>query len=618
MIDHQDVLIAGGRENHRLSSAELRSTADVKIHIYEKALANIKALQDRETLLLGLMSEGSKIWDITEQSVRWENISQSNINSLLLWKRFLDFKLTNFSSFRFEDVRDIFLKRISHLSKTIEKPDSTPDAHLSEHLILALLMLTIFLRECGYLELAITIWQVLLELNFFAPVQAIPPSEVLKIFQEFWESEVPRIGEAGALGWRHFVATNDTSAVPDPEEDPKNTSIEDDRVFTSWVSAERLKSRASRRPARTLDDVAEDDPFRVILFSDIEPFAIHIEPLENHQKFLLDAFLVFCHLPPLPRSSEGMPHTDLLDSIFTDQLLHRDESWLRKQYNPRLDTDSESDKDIASILRSDLENFAVSPSSLYNDNWFRAFWAWCDIYADGNDGVAYSFIQNALKQLLDSHFRIDLAEYYLSFTRVNEPHNTKKTSKRLLKQHSTSLRLYDAYAMIEWSQGNKEVAVNTYTSILNMAKTLPEDSKKDSIYLWISWIWGCLEDGDHDAALRHLLSIPDDIPNENLGLSPATLLRCRQHLSINRDLLLSSANLQHSVSYAEGLALLEYLTSHSNKETQSINQGDIAAAMEAYTSFSATLIARNLTHTTAHELLLQSATRLLYLHAQKG
>ncbi|KAH8815869.1 NRDE-2, necessary for RNA interference-domain-containing protein [Xylogone sp. PMI_703] len=618
LIDHQDTIVSGGRENYRLTSAELTSTVDIKIHLYEKALANIKLPGDRDALLLGLMNQGSKVWDTTEQGNRWEKIAQDNMNSLLLWKSYLDFKMSNFSKFQFEDIRDIFVNRITQLLKYIQAAGPDVDDSLWQQLVYILLRFTLFLSESGFSELAIATWQGLLEMNYFAPSQTLSLSEKAIRFQEFWESEVPRVGEDGALGWQHFVATNDTSTVPDPEEDPTDCSIHDHQIFGSWVEAERRRSKASRRPARTLDEVTEDDPFRVILYSDIEMFTIHVPPKETLQKLLLDAFLVFCHLPPTPRNSRQTPQNILIHSLLIEELLKSNANWIKTQYCQAVDMGEGTAIDISSILTSPSANFSISPSTMFSNRWFRCFQSWSDVYSDDNAAVTYSLAQNTLAQLINAVFIEDLAEYYLAFTLRNEPKSVKKVSKRLLKKHPTSLRLYNAYAMIEWSQGNKDVAINTFVSILNLSKTLPEGNQKDSIYLWTNWVWGCVEDGDHKTGLRHLLSIPDGIPNDKMNFGPATLLRSKQHLTMNRDHLLSAEDLQHAILYVECLALLEYLSAASSREPQSMDQGDIASAMQIYNSFSDVLIARKQGHTTAHELLLQSATRLLYHHAHRG
>ena len=64
--------------------------------------------------------------------------------------------------------------------------------------------------------------------------------------------------------------------------------------------------------------------------------------------------------------------------------------------------------------------------------------------------------------------------------------------------------------------------------------------------------------------------------------------------------------------------LLDYLSGTSNRETRSSSQGDINTALDTCTSFSQTLISRNLSKDPSHELLLQSAARLLQHHARIG
>jgi len=64
--------------------------------------------------------------------------------------------------------------------------------------------------------------------------------------------------------------------------------------------------------------------------------------------------------------------------------------------------------------------------------------------------------------------------------------------------------------------------------------------------------------------------------------------------------------------------LLDYLTTSSDKETKSTAQGDISSALGTCTSFSHIFISRDLTHSTSHELFLQSAARLLVHHARIG
>ena len=105
-------------------------------------------------------------------------------------------------------------------------------------------------------------------------------------------------------------------------------------------------------------------------------------------------------------------------------------------------------------------------------------------------------------------------------------------------------------------------------------------------------------------------------------MAPSVLLKAKQHLSLRRDYQLYSGDICIAIIYAEFLALLEYLLAKPGNETQSSSQGNITAALSVYTSFSQTLSQtlkdRNLSDTSAHELFLQSAARLLYQHARIG
>jgi hypothetical protein len=128
----------------------------------------------------------------------------------------------------------------------------------------------------------------------------------------------------------------------------------------------------------------------------------------------------------------------------------------------------------------------------------------------------------------------------------------KKITKSLLKQHPTSLRLYNSYALIEWSRGNKDVARGVFSAALNLRGSVPEnDWDKDSIMPWISWIWACLTEQDNNTALQYLLSIADGTTNASVTLSPAAILRAKQHLTSQRDYLISSGNSRSSVAFAE-------------------------------------------------------------------
>jgi hypothetical protein len=633
LINHQDnmigVTIGGSR---KLTSAERRSLADIKLHMYEKALAKAGSNQaNRERILLGMMAEGSKIWDFKTQSERWEQVSQENLDSILLWKKYLDFRQSNFSGFRHEEVRKVYVSRIQLLKRGFDDASLAVnhEAYL-DNLIYTLLRATLYIREGGYSELAIAIWQGLLELNFLGPQSVESTQSRLERFQEFWDSEVPRIGEEGALGWLRY--SPDLEA-PDgaADEDIQIDASKDSTLFNAWATAEISKADASRMPARTLDDTTKDDPYRVILWSDIEDFMVDLS-YDALKHLLLDAFLLFCRLPPLPTSYVLPSRQWLRDSFVRSEALEYHDAWIEKSLSM---SKAQEDASVAPTVTEqegpELDDalawsfHSISPAAENLSTpmeWARFMLPWRASHSENNP-IPYRWMKNAFGTLAESRDGELFHEYYLSFVFFNEPDNVKKTAKRLLKSNPSNLRLYNAYAMIEWARGNSDVAKTVYATALGMS--LPGSGANDAILLWRSWAWALVEEGKREEALRVLISLPygtdQDISRWN-AIDITSRIKIMEAGSFFRRTFYHELYLkqwEHAFSYADCEALLNYLTSSTGKESQSGSQGDIAAALSTYHEISDNLSQSSKSSATiARELLLQSAARLLHHHCRAG
>lgn len=143
--------------------------------------------------------------------------------------------------------------------------------------------------------------------TFFKPdhLRYTPPADQLTAwyqaligeFETFWDTEAPRIGEPGSVGWR-----NTPAGTPPPPSRPApsfaHTSFD---PFERWFEAEISAEKAYALPGRVrdLDPAIEDDPFHVIVFSDISPFLFPIFTPEVRLQ-LIYAFLTFLGLPFTP------------------------------------------------------------------------------------------------------------------------------------------------------------------------------------------------------------------------------------------------------------------------------------------------------------------------------
>lgn len=98
----------------------------------------------------------------------------------------------------------------------------------------------------------------------------------LNILEEFWDSEVPRAGEPGATGWATWEASNrpDLSPPPSTKLPDLNSRISD--PYSKWAASEALADRIRALSLRSTDDEDSEDPYAVVLFSDIRSFLVPV------------------------------------------------------------------------------------------------------------------------------------------------------------------------------------------------------------------------------------------------------------------------------------------------------------------------------------------------------
>jgi hypothetical protein len=340
------------------------------------------------------------------------------------------------------------------------------EEEVCRQVVYVFLRLTRFLADAGFAELAVAAWQAVLEMTFCRrPRDDHAAETTLVSFADFWESEVARIGEEGAKGW-HFVETGEDMVDPPearadrPSEVPKTTD-----PFQAWAALEHQGAEKARMPARTLDEGTEDDPFRVVMFSDIKDFLVWFPAtvLPLVKTLLADAYLVFCGLPPAGLSDEKF--AAMLDDPFVAR---------RGQgLDLGLNRDDETTQDLtrqAPEFRQMGGNMAISPEVLFSGTpKFRYLDKWSDTHQPGDSQVDISWVLRTLGYLVKDCRMEALAEYYLAMEWLNEPAGARKAAKGLLKKYSSNISLYNAYALIEWANGNAEVSHKVFSSATGLS-----------------------------------------------------------------------------------------------------------------------------------------------------
>ena len=551
LIEYQEHILGDHSLKQRASAAERTSTADIKLSMYEKALNLVKAPEFTERLILGMMQEGAKVWDIRKIADKWQNVLQRNPNHINVWAKYLDFQQTNSVNFHFDELREIFIRCLGVLREAVlqAKSDAVRRENLITIQIFLLLRLTICLREAGFSEQSIAIWQVVFEFNCCEPAYSGQPNgniisskELRTSFEDFWESEVPRIGEKGSVGWRALVSQG--GSPPEPRRDETIPISSQNSFIENWYKYENARGLQSQQPARTIDETGEDDPFRVVLFSDVKDFAFSL-PSSSYQ-MLFCAFLAYSHLPP----PEGTP--DHLKLWWQNPFVRNDSLYgFEKLLRPLDSSDTTTSKSITDPFNLPVPSYATSTDSLFSNNktWFSAFHFLKPGCRGECDLQGYAWTRRVLRTLIDYGIGDDtVAEYLLAFEYNTSPSTAKKTAKTLLKKRPSDLRLYNAYALLEFRLGNRSIAESVLATAINMSKTLENKSQKETILLWRTWIWELLESADTEDALRRILTIPAvDIKLEisDVVVNPAANLRA-QKVSVHTPQLISTNKLPES------------------------------------------------------------------------
>ncbi|PYH35127.1 uncharacterized protein BO87DRAFT_357317 [Aspergillus neoniger CBS 115656] len=610
LIDHQESLLRGPeREFGSLTYAEKMGLADIKLSLYEKALKKVGPSPAKDRLLLGLLEEGAKLWDTKKLSAEWQTILKSNSEYINLWIRYLDFRQTEFLDFTYERCLATFLECLRLNKSSFDKPEKT-----QIHFYL-FLRLTLFIREAGFTEHAAALWQGLLELTFYRPGSldgSKGPEEVIPAFLEYWESEVSRIGEVGAKGWK-----NEGNVLRNANSSEKfQFQLNPKAVFASWAPSERERIVNARLPARSIDDSEEDDPYRVIIAPDLEEI-LSLAWQPTLVGVLIDSFFYFSHLPPVSSvdnwgttsrwNGDGFVQNEFASNFYATLA-----DWL-----PGVAADMEPT--VASPILFPHQNYIITLDTLFADpaKWFSALKTWSDATSKSQSDVDPVWIRRAVRSLIEAQPEDDdLAEYGLALELACKSKDARKFAKSLLKKRSSSLRLYNAYALIERRFGNQAAADHVWATSLSMSKSFPDRDRVDSIIVWHTWIWELLDAGNAAQASHLLLSMPQNSidlkilsdASSHPSFSPTSLLKIHSYLSEAQEIGLANEKPIVFTSCIDCLAILSYLS----------NSLDLRRSLKYYHNAFARLAAlpdqsKSFANFTT-ELLHQSRARLLYHH----
>ncbi|KAJ8411767.1 hypothetical protein AAFF_G00154050 [Aldrovandia affinis] len=479
-VRFQDELIGGpgpfsgaeGEAERRRSS--LRMTLEKKVAILERAVENNPTSVELKLARLQLCGE---LWEPAALLKEWKKLVFLHPNDTQLWRKYLLFTQSQFSTFSVPKVNAVYGKCLSTLGSV---QDGSMVSHpvqpgTEEALLEIFLQQCHFLRQAGHSEKAVSLFQAMLDFTFFKPdsVRKLHTRQQVDFFEPFWDSGEPRVGEKGARGWKAWMHQQERGGwlIPNDPDDDDDDDQEDaaevkDKNWPKWriwldVEASRETSQwLPWRPDKTKGQTEEDceDPDRQVLFDDIGPSMILL--LSPELRFqLVCSFLQFLGIPGdcgyrHPSWSSLLDNVSLLEEglntgrpLTSGQLQHAGVSpvgHMTTLHAARRQTGlcKQGEEFVHLVLQQILPLCSTQEKSLLSLYWIQY-----------EKLKVMKCVQNGNKKRLKSQGK-----------------RSKRLAKRLLKEaeNRNNLALWREYAHLEWLLENLEEARKVFDTAMSL------------------------------------------------------------------------------------------------------------------------------------------------------
>ncbi|XP_053489260.1 nuclear exosome regulator NRDE2 [Ictalurus furcatus] len=455
-----------------------RALWDRKLSVVERALQlNPGSVE----LKLHRLRLGRGLWDSTTQLKEWKKVVFIHPNSAPLWRSYILFTQSQFSSFSVPMVTSVYRKCLSTLSAVQDgQLTSHPALPGTEYHLLDLFVRQChFLRQAGHSEKAVCLFQALIEFTFFKPdnVRDLTTKQQVEFFETFWDSGEPRVGEGGARGWKTWMKQQERGGwiqTPDTEEEDEGDDEDEIKDKTQprwriWLDVESWREANHWLPwrpdkAKGQSEEECEDPDRQVLFDDIGLSLIRVELPELRLRLLLS----FLHILGVPIGSASS------SSLIWDDPTLLDDSAL-------LDETLDNERPLTS---HDIPLTGVSAVGHMTSQ--------CDSRKKraGLCKQGEEFVRNVLEQtlpLFPPQDRTEVTLCWMQYEKLKvlqcvrsgskkcirvQGKRSKRLLKRLLKQQEnrSSLSLWREYGHVEWLLGNIEEARRVFDSALTLGR----------------------------------------------------------------------------------------------------------------------------------------------------
>lgn len=239
--------------------AAVQQAVEKKIAVLEKALEVHPCSEDLWLLFLNtcrrkdLASALLSKWESAIKHIPW---------SYRLWRAYLHFRLGEFSLFTVSSVRKTYIHALQtylaahNLKGQAGKTEDSSRSEMEQNLVSLFVDLCRFEWQTGHHEFAVGLFQAQIEYCMFSPSLDVTERSKKRLFNEFWDSGAPRVGEDGAVGWATWLQEEEEWIQKALAKDQADDVLGDEKEtggWTGWYEPIVDKERQEGEPMSSTD-----------------------------------------------------------------------------------------------------------------------------------------------------------------------------------------------------------------------------------------------------------------------------------------------------------------------------------------------------------------------------
>ncbi|KAH0838206.1 NRDE-2, necessary for RNA interference-domain-containing protein [Lanmaoa asiatica] len=486
-----------------------KTRSEITLSILSRARAAHPSNFHYPTLLLKYLRAGEELWPETKLMDEWEDALK--LGGIGIWMEWLEWRIRTFVGGIDQVVWDA--------TRALKALDGSEDGELDRLRIVWRVAVAfqeagasfggwdcyrVLTSLCpGFYERATALFQAQAELTFEVPqsLYGLPVDTQLDSLEEFWESEVPRVGEPNAKGWSAWVSGGKPKATLPSLPTSMDIDSTPSDPFIRWYDDETRADVVSRVPARYEWGVS--DPYATVLLSDIKALLLSLTTPRAKDAFrLIWLSIMGLHIPGFAKTLANGTWDDRWSYTHLTTVSRLSSIFPQPGRTRQLLADSHAG---ALIGREREYGSAFGPVKDWSLGVFGPLdWIGKDCWrmwtAKDVQGVHEEFVRAIFNQLRCGAEDYQWDVYGLAFEASVSVKSALKLSRTLLSLAPDSLPHWAAHARLERMRGRAEDARKVYQTVLISTRHSPTQAFVGQMW----WDWAELEwlNGDQDVTLR--------------------------------------------------------------------------------------------------------------------